>query len=129
MGSLHYLNGGEEQQTTEKPETGTTVYYTHHAASKRSSVVFTCPKCGKHRLMKHFRSAEVLLPVNTFAIENHGDGEEDGLFNSEAAGTDHDYDGMRLLWDEEDDDWDNSYECADCGERVDMEEWWFNRRE
>jgi len=36
---------------------------------------------------------------------------------------------MRLLWDEEDDDWDNSYECADCGERVDMEEWWFNRSE
>jgi len=129
MGSLPRLNGGEAQQTTEKPETGTTVYYTHHAAGKRSTVVFTCPKCGKHRLEKHFRSAEVLLPVKTFAIENHGQGEDYGSSNSEAASTSHDYDGMTLLWDEEDDDWDNTYECADCGERVDMEEWWFNRSE
>jgi len=60
MGSLRHLNGGEQQET-ETPETGTTVYYTHHATSKRSSAVFTCPKCGKHRLEKHFRSAEVLL--------------------------------------------------------------------
>lgn len=131
MGSLRYLNGGEQQEIEkpEKPETGTTVYYTHHAAGKRSSVVFTCPKCGKHRLVKHFRRAEVLLPVNTFAIENHGHGEDYGSSDIETASTDHDYDGMKLLWDEEDDDWDNTYECADCGERVDMEEWWFNRSE
>ncbi len=129
MGSLRRLNGGEEQQTTEKPEAGTTVYYTYHAAGKRSSVVFTCPKCGKHRLVKHFRSAEVLLPVNTFAIENHGHGEDYGSSDSEAASTDHDYDGMRLLWDEEDDDWDNTYECADCHASVDMVQWWFDRSE
>jgi DNA-directed RNA polymerase subunit RPC12/RpoP len=122
------LNGGEEQQTTEKPEAGTTVYYTHHAAGKRSSAVFTCPKCGKHRLVKHFRRAEVLLPVNTFAIENHGHGEDYGSSDSEAASTDHDYDGMKLLEDDED-DWNTEYRCADCHASIDMVTWWFNRSE
>ena len=134
MGSLRRLNAGEQQEIEkpEKPETGTTVYYTHHAAGKRSTVVFTCPKCGKHRLRKHIRDAEVLLPVNTFAIENHGDGEEDGLFNSEAASTDHDYEHMTVSEDyDEDDAWNatTTYECADCHASVDMVQWWFDRSE
>jgi len=128
MGSLRYLNGGRDQQKTEKPETGTTVYYTHHAAGKRSSAVFTCPKCGKHRLEKHLTRAEVLLPVEVFAVENEGDGEEDGLFNSIAASTVHDYDGMKLLEDDED-DWNTEYRCADCHASIDMVTWWFNRSE
>jgi len=109
MGSLHYLNGEVEQMKTE-----TTVYYTRESTGERSSTVFTCPICGKHRLAERITGATVLIPVNAVVVENYlrEDGEEDEPGDaSEAKTSEYNHDGIRLI------DYsrsDTAYECADC---------------
>jgi hypothetical protein len=127
MGSLHVLNGRGEKRKTETPET--TVYYTRESTGERSSTIFTCPKCGKHRLAERFIRATVLVPVNAVVVENYlreDEEEEEPGDACEAKTSKHDQAGMTLI---DYSMWDTAYECADCCERVDMEEWWFNRRE
>jgi len=126
MGSLRYLNGGEEQQTTEKPETGTTVYYTRESTGERSTTVFTCPKCGRHRLAEKFTRATVLLPVNAVVVNNDTEEDEDEPECDSYAETSEHSDDMTLI---DYSKWDNTYECADCHASIDMVTWWFNRSE
>jgi len=101
MGSLHYLNGEVEQMKTE-----TTVYYTRESTGERSSTVFTCPRCGKHRLAERITGATVLIPVNAVVVEEDEPGDA-----SEAKTSEYNHDGIRLI------DYsrrDTAYECADC---------------